>query len=892
MSERQSAHRGGKVIPILMPQAGNTMEEGTVISWRVKEGDQIAVGQMICEIETDKATMDFESPDAGRLARIVAPDRRTGGREGIDRTLGRQRCGCGCLSWPVKESPTASAKSLRPRPQRPHAANGASRIDRRHLRRSHGRRPSESIAGGAQAGRRTRRRACRRRRRQRSRWTDSVDRSGGRRLAPAAIAAAGNRRGEIRRPLSKMRRAIGLNLQQSKQTVPHFYVRTTIDADPLLAFYREQKTAANCTLNDVIVLAVGRAIREFPAVRSQIVGNEIVEYPHANIGIAVGIDDGLVVPVVLDVDTLSLAPAGGRNEARRRAGPQGPAGKHRQRSFHDQQPRHVRRRRIQRDHQSAGIGNSGRECRPRGRDRRKRCDASRPPDDDDAQRRPSNRRRRDGGEVHAAAASNPRDIPAKNWPDMADHFQLLVIGAGPGGYVAALKAAQLGARVAVVEKHHLGGTCLNYGCIPSKALLSSAEMLHSVRHADKWGVKVGGDVGFDWNAITAHKDKTIRQLRGGIASLLKGRAVTQLAGKARFEGPGRVVVTAADGSEQLVTADKVIVATGSAPMRIPGWPDDPAIVCTSDEAVHWTDLPKKLLIVGGGVIGCEFACMMQSFGVDGDDRRADAANSADARRRSRRRTAESLQAARHRLSSRHEGRRDAYCRRRPSPRGCRPANRWTFDRVLVATGRRPNTGDVGLDRAGIRIDRRGFVEVNDRLETNVAGHYTIGDANGRSMLAHAASAQGVAAAENALGHAKPFDAAIPSAVYTFPEVAAVGMTEQEARDAGLPIAIGRFPIGHLGKAMAARHQEGFVKIDPPPRDERVARRTPDRPQCDGVHRRGHGLDSAKGVDADVAETVWAHPTISEAIKEAAEDALGVGLHLPPRKVMRIAAAMA
>src|SRR5262245_59716319 len=197
---------------------------------------------------------------------------------------------------------------------------------------------------------------------------------------------------------------------------------------------------------------------------------------------------------------------------------------------------------------------------------------------------------------------------------MSNHYHLLVLGAGPGGYVAALKAAQLGATVAVVEKEHLGGTCLNYGCIPSKALLSSAEMLHSVKHADKWGVKVGQQVGFDWSAITAHKDKIIRQLRGGIAGLFKGRSVVHLAGKARFVAPGRVIVTSADGSE-LVTADKVIIATGSAPIRIPGWPDDLSIVCTSDEAVHWSDLPTKLLIVGGGVIGCEFACMMQSFGV-------------------------------------------------------------------------------------------------------------------------------------------------------------------------------------------------------------------------------------------------------------------------------------
>jgi dihydrolipoamide dehydrogenase len=203
-----------------------------------------------------------------------------------------------------------------------------------------------------------------------------------------------------------------------------------------------------------------------------------------------------------------------------------------------------------------------------------------------------------------------------------------------------------------------------------------------------------------------------------------------------------------------------------------------------------------------------------------------------------------------------------------------------------------NIGEIGLDRVGIRTDRHGFVEVNERLETNVAGHYTIGDANGRSMLAHAASAQGVAAAENALGTAKPFNAAIPSAVYTFPEVAAVGMTEQEAHSANLPIAIGRFPLGHLGKAMAARHTEGFAKLI----------RHRETNELLGAHLIGHNateciaavtaLVEQKATMLDVAETVWAHPTISEAIKESAEDALGVGLHLPPRKVLRIAAAMA
>jgi dihydrolipoamide dehydrogenase len=474
---------------------------------------------------------------------------------------------------------------------------------------------------------------------------------------------------------------------------------------------------------------------------------------------------------------------------------------------------------------------------------------------------------------------------------MFEHFQLLVIGAGPGGYVAALKAAQLGARVAIVEKHHLGGACLNYGCIPSKALLSSAEMLHSVRHANKWGVKVDGEVGFDWGEITAHKSKIIRQLRGGIASLLKGRAVTHLAGNARFEAPGRVVITSADGVDQLATADKIIIATGSAPMRIPGWPDDPAIVCTSDEAVHWADLPKRLLIVGGGVIGCEFACMVQSFGVAVTIvelmQRILPTLDADL-------GAELLKVFCERGIVCHLDTKVEELRVDGAVISARLSSGETIevDRVLVATGRRPNTGDVELDRAGIRTNRHRFVEVSDRLETNVAGHYAIGDANGRSMLAHAASAQGVAAAENALGKAKVFDAVIPSAVYTFPEVAAVGITEQEARDAGTPIAIGRFPIGHLGKAMASRHQEGFVKII----------RHRETNALLGAHMIGHNateciasvtaLIQQKATMRDAVETVWAHPTISESIKEAADDSLGVGLHLPPRKVIRVAAAMA
>ena len=474
---------------------------------------------------------------------------------------------------------------------------------------------------------------------------------------------------------------------------------------------------------------------------------------------------------------------------------------------------------------------------------------------------------------------------------MSEHFDLLVVGAGPGGYVAALKGAQLGARVGIVEKHHLGGTCLNYGCIPSKALLASAETLHSVRNSDKWGVSVSGEIAFDWKKITDHKDHTIRQLRGGISSLLKGRSVTHLQGLGTLEAPGRIVVTRETGKRDVVTADKVILATGSAPMRISGWPDDPEFVCTSDEAVHWTRLPERLLIVGGGVIGCEFACMMQSFGVDvtvvemlpnllgtlDSDLGVELLNIFQARGMKcfLDTKVEDLRLAQGGVEVRLSSEKTL-----------------TFDRVLVATGRIPNTKNLALSSADISADGPGFVDVNEQLETSTANHYCIGDANGISMLAHAASAQGVAAAENALGNPSPWNASIPSAVYTFPEVASVGMTQQQANDAELPIAIGRFPLGHLGKAMASRHTEGFAKMI----------RHRETGQLLGAHMIGHnateciaaatGLLQQQVSMQDVAETVWAHPTISEAIKEAAEDALGMGLHLPPRKIIPVVADVA
>jgi dihydrolipoamide dehydrogenase len=470
---------------------------------------------------------------------------------------------------------------------------------------------------------------------------------------------------------------------------------------------------------------------------------------------------------------------------------------------------------------------------------------------------------------------------------MSKHFDIAVLGAGPGGYVAALKAGQMGASVAVIEKSHLGGTCLNIGCVPSKALLASAELVHHIRHAGEMGIDVATAPVVNWAKIQERKDKIIQNLRNGIRGLLAARKVSSYQGNAVLNGPGKINISKPDGSTEAITAGKTILAVGSVPSRIPGWPSDPNIVCTSDVALHWKSLPKSLLIVGGGVIGCEFACMLQAVGVkvtivemlpqilpaiDSDvaqlltkifkSRGIDIFTGVKIENLSV--TGDTARAT------------------------LGDGTKIDANRVLVATGRKPNTAEINLSSVGIAPER-GFVPVNDKMETRANGYYCIGDANGRCLLAHAASAHGVVAVENAVGHGHAFDAPIPNCIYTFPEVATVGLSADEARAKGLPITVGNFPLAYLGKAMAVNDTEGFVKV--------IRHRETD--DLLGVHMIGHNVTECiasagamlnqKAKVRDVAEAVFAHPTISEAFKESAEDALSIGLHMPPRKVMRVAA---
>ena len=303
---------------------------------------------------------------------------------------------------------------------------------------------------------------------------------------------------------------------------------------------------------------------------------------------------------------------------------------------------------------------------------------------------------------------------------MSRHFEIAVIGSGPGGYIAALKAAQMGARTAVIEKNNYGGTCLNYGCIPSKALLASAELMHRIAEASSLGVKVDGQVSCDWQAVQKRKDRVLIALRGGIKGLFAARNVTVFQGRAAISGHGRIDITDANGRTEAISAGKTILAVGSIPVRIPGWPDDPQIVCTSDEALHWESLPKRLLIVGGGVIGCEFACMMKEYGLEVTVvemlpnllPEMETQLGAALQRVLTKRRIDCITGAKVEKLKVNSGEITATIIAGDETKTV------TVDKVLVATGRRPDTADIGLDRIGLETDR-GFIRVNNRMETAV-----------------------------------------------------------------------------------------------------------------------------------------------------------------------------
>jgi dihydrolipoamide dehydrogenase len=460
------------------------------------------------------------------------------------------------------------------------------------------------------------------------------------------------------------------------------------------------------------------------------------------------------------------------------------------------------------------------------------------------------------------------------------HAAVLVLGSGPGGYAAAFRAADLGLDVVMVERHEkLGGVCLNVGCIPSKALLHVAKTIAEAETVATHGVTFGTPE-IDVDALRTWKDGVVAKLNGGVAAMAKGRKVQVVHGEARFTGPHMLEVAGADGTAT-VSFDHAIVATGSRSVQLPGVPHDDPRVMDSTGALQLADVPERLLVVGGGIIGLEMATVYDALGsevtvvelaeglIPGADR--------DLVKPLAKRIGE-------RYAAIHLGTRVASIEARDDGLHATFSGDVAdavFDRVLVAVGRVPNGAGLGLDAAGVHVDERGFVPADERQRTNVEHIYAIGDVAGGPMLAHKATAEGHVAAEVIAGHPAVFDArGIPSVAYTEPEVAWVGLTETEAADQGQAYEKSVVPWSASGRALASDAAAGLTKLLRDPETGRVlGAGIVGTNAGELIAEVGLALEMGAAV-GDIGLTIHAHPTLSETIMLAAEVADGTVTDLP------------
>lgn len=457
---------------------------------------------------------------------------------------------------------------------------------------------------------------------------------------------------------------------------------------------------------------------------------------------------------------------------------------------------------------------------------------------------------------------------------------IAILGGGPAGYVAASHAAALGARVSLIDPHPLGGTCLHRGCIPTKTLVEVCNLLDKVRRAESYGLNIDGPIEADWPRLRDKAGRVISTLGRGIDGLMADRKVEHIQGYGRIIDGHHVSV---DGVGT-IQADAVLISTGSSPIRPASFTVDGHLISTSDDLLQWDTLPKSLLIVGDGVVACEYAFIMQTLGVEvtmaamGDRPLPflDHEIAAVVGREMRKRGIEFLDsAAVERLAIEADGV-TAYVEGRVHA---------TAERALVAIGRRANSAGMGLEEAGVHLGGRGEISTDGFMRTNLAGLYAVGDVNGRLALAHAASAQARLAVDHALGlePEELNEGIIPWAVFTMPEIGSVGLSEQAARAQGHTISCGRFDMRGLGKAQAMGELTGMAKV--------VADRISGRllglhligaHASDMVHEGAVLMRQGATVHA-IAHTVHAHPTLSEAILEAAEDCLGQAVHKPMKR---------
>jgi len=459
---------------------------------------------------------------------------------------------------------------------------------------------------------------------------------------------------------------------------------------------------------------------------------------------------------------------------------------------------------------------------------------------------------------------------------VAERFDLVVVGGGPGGYVGAIRARQLGLRVALVEQEHLGGVCLNWGCIPTKSLLHTAEVLRRVQEAGRYGIETG-PVSADFGKAIDLSRQAAQRLAKGVSFLMRKNGVHVVEGRGRLAGPDRVVVE--PSGEELV-ADKILLATGGRPRSLPGVELDGELVLSSRHALSRRELPGRVVIVGGGAIGVEFASIYRTYGAqvtvlemlphllpNEEPELAQALERAFQRQGIQVRTGVRVAGL-----ARHGGQVHLTLEGEAEP--------LEADMVLMAVGTQPNSENLGLEELGIETDR-GFVKVNEHMETTRPGIYAVGDLVGPPMLAHVASEEAVVAVEHMAGRPVPRlqPERMPRATYCEPQVASVGLTEAQARERGYEVVTGVFPLQANGKAVALQETGGLVKVVGERRYGQVLGVHLVGPQVTEILAEAGLAVNMETTLEELGGTVHAHPTIAEAVREAALAALGRAIHI-------------
>lgn len=464
------------------------------------------------------------------------------------------------------------------------------------------------------------------------------------------------------------------------------------------------------------------------------------------------------------------------------------------------------------------------------------------------------------------------------------NFDVVVIGSGPGGYVAAIRSAQLGFKTAVIEREFLGGVCLNVGCIPSKAMITATHLLHKAQHNFKdMGLNIKGGIDVDMKQLVKWKQSVCDKMSGGVNQLLKGNTVTILRGDAEFKNSKELTVKSSSGTEP-VQAKYFIIATGSRPIEIPGFKFDEKDVVSSTGALAWDQIPKRVVTIGGGYIGLEISSYLRKLGCEVTVVEAQTSLLAGVV------DPECAQVVTRKLEK--SGVKVMYGAKAKSQKKVKDAYEMTVevngkeeviktDKILVTVGRRPNGDQANLKAAGIAVDERGFVKVDAQRRTNVANIFAIGDIAGQPMLAHKASHEGVLAAEVIKGYNRVYDAkTVPAVVFTDPEIAAAGMTEVEAKTKGFTdLKIAKFPFAANGRAVSMMETEGFVKMIADAKTNVLL----------GIHIVGPEASNliSEAVLAiemgarieDLALSIHPHPTLGETIMEAADATLGHAIHI-------------